>query len=376
MNAVLQIQTMPKKTRLTDLDIHILSLVDKAANQRTLIIKNSNIPAGTPEIERTILIRKVDEDAKKIYSIVYAPGELDAHGEYADKSEVEKACYGFMRKSKNNSVDTQHDCVIDKDCFVAENWIVRKGDALFPDKKDLNAWAVCIKVDNDEIWQKIKKGEITGVSMWGTGKKIEEDGSVEKAGFYEMAKSFFTDGVDPVVKEFEDRMKRYELKTACDALSCEVFSVLHNDLLSIKERQEEVLAVAEQFIDYVDEIEIAKELIAKEGRTLSNKNLSAIRTALKNLNDILAAADSKEEKVEKLKKSIVEKTEKTAAEDAGNKSEVAKTEKETIAELTEKNKTLAEQVAKLKGESKGSDQEPEAGSGDQKPVKKAFNWLG
>jgi hypothetical protein len=361
--------------RLTDVDIHILSLVDKAANQRSLIIKNA-IPSGASELDRTCVIRKIDEDLRRIYSIVYAPGQTDAHGEYMTKDDVREACYGFMRKSRTGNVDTQHDCVVDKDCHVVENWLVRKNDEIFPDKTDLDAWSVAMEIKNDEIWDKIKKGEITGVSMWGTGKKIQEEESVEK-GFYEIAKNFFTGGSDPVVKEFEDRIKRYELRTACDALTGEIYNVISNDLLSLKERQAEVVAVAEQFIEYVDEIEIAKQIIEKEGRTLSNKNLTAVRAALKNLNDILTAADSKEEKVEKLKKSIVEKKKETpSAEAGGNKADetVVKSDKEK--ELEALVKSQKEEIEKLKSESRGSEQEPEPGSGDQKPVKKSFNWLG
>lgn len=369
--------------RLTNLDIHILSLVDKAANKRQLIIKNLNLPESSIELDKVCQIRKVDDEKRMVYSVVYPANEIDAHGEFATASDVEKACHNFMRKSKTGNVDTQHNLVTDQDCFVAENWIIRKGDELFPEETDLDGWASGIKVENDEIWQKIKKGEITGVSMWGFAEKVEEDEDGNVAKFMKHIKKFFheDDEITVVSKDFSERLKRYEMRNVVEAVTSEYFSVINNDMQSLDERKQTLIDVSAEFVTKLSEIEVAKSLIEKEGRTLSGKNLKAIQTALTNLKQLLDAADKNKEQVEKLKKSIVENAqpnsgtpESGAGSPAPETTPVAKSTDERIADLEALAKKQAEIIEKLSGESNGSQQDPE--SPEQTPVAKStISWL-
>lgn len=157
--------------RLKNIDVEWISLVKKGANKRPVIFKSGDKDPAAPEL-RTIPIQKIDEEKRMIFGIVYAPDDVDTQGEYANAEDIEAAAHAFMKDLKNARIDKQHN-ETPEEAFVAESWIVRKGDPLFSDEKE-GAWAVGIKVEDDDLWKSAKAGEIGGLSMGGTADKIVE----------------------------------------------------------------------------------------------------------------------------------------------------------------------------------------------------------
>ncbi len=157
--------TMKAKRRIKKLYVHHISLVEKGANLRGIIYKAEKQP-DLPEFNKTIEIRKTNDEEHMVYGIVYAPDEVDAHGDIATAEVIKDASERFMRAKNIDKIDRQHDLVNDNG-FVAETWIVKSGDPMFPD--DAGAWAVGIKVTNEETWKAIKKGDIGGLSMGAQG---------------------------------------------------------------------------------------------------------------------------------------------------------------------------------------------------------------
>lgn len=155
--------------KLKKIDVGFISLVDKGANRKRLIFKNRD--CGALAIEKTIVIKKTDEEQRMVFCIVYSPDEIDTQGDFAPASVIKEAAYNFMRCARTNNVDKQHDFIPDEG-FVAESWLVKENDPVFPSETS-GSWAVGIKVENDETWQLIKEGEITGLSL--AGLAVTED---------------------------------------------------------------------------------------------------------------------------------------------------------------------------------------------------------
>jgi hypothetical protein len=155
-----------KKRKLKNLKVSYVSLVDKGANQKQIICKMADSGSFVKSFD---IIRK-DEAKKMVYGIVYAPDQVDAHGDFADAETIEKASQEFMRSLKIHNIDKQHN-LEKQQAFVAENWIVRKGDELFPE--ETGAWAQGIKIEDEELWKACECGEITGLSLYGEA-EIEE----------------------------------------------------------------------------------------------------------------------------------------------------------------------------------------------------------
>ena len=157
--------------RLQNINVEWISLVKKGANKRSVIFKSADGDPSAPEL-RNIAIEKIDEEKRMIFGIVYAPDDLDTQGEYAKAEDIEKAAHAFMKNLRNDRIDKQHN-ETPEGAFVAESWIVREGDPLFKDEK-VGAWAVGIKVEDDDLWKAAKDDEIGGLSMGGTADKIVE----------------------------------------------------------------------------------------------------------------------------------------------------------------------------------------------------------
>lgn len=107
------------------------------------------------------VFKNVAEAKRIVWAEVYAPDRPDADKEFMRAPEIEKMAYHFMRSMKLDSVDSQHDNVLVDGCCVVESFIARKGDPDFIE----GAWVVGMHVNNDDMWEKICKGEINGFSI-------------------------------------------------------------------------------------------------------------------------------------------------------------------------------------------------------------------
>lgn len=111
--------------------------------------------------QQTAVFKAVQEDQRLVFAEVYAPNRPDSDGEFMDVQGVRDAAYKFMKAMKLDSIDSAHNNELVEGCCIVESFIARKGDPMFIE----DAWVVGMHVDNDEMWAKIKKGEINGFSM-------------------------------------------------------------------------------------------------------------------------------------------------------------------------------------------------------------------
>jgi len=102
-----------------------------------------------------------EPEQQLVFGEVYAPDRVDSGGDYMLAEDIQKAAYRFMKNQRLNQVDCQHGNVLVKGATIVESFIARKGDPLFIP----GSWVVGMHIDNDEMWQKIKKGEINGFSL-------------------------------------------------------------------------------------------------------------------------------------------------------------------------------------------------------------------
>lgn len=151
---------MKAKRKLKNVVVDFISLVHRGANRKTIIYK-----ADGGEKSRHISIRKIDNDKHLVYGIVYSPNEVDSQGDCAPKEVIREMSYGFMKAGKLNNIDKQHNYSAGYG-FIAESWLTKQNDPVFPDEKE-GSWAVVIKVEDNALWDDIKDGKITGLSMAG-----------------------------------------------------------------------------------------------------------------------------------------------------------------------------------------------------------------
>tara|TARA_R110000764_G_scaffold134543_1_gene222605 strand:+ start:125 stop:730 length:606 start_codon:yes stop_codon:yes gene_type:complete len=121
---------------------------------------------------------KIDEDKRLLIAPALIPNKqifrMDEKGEdfyvYFSKDTIKQASELFLKNSYQKNATLEHQLEIE-DIFVVESWIkegavdksVNYGFQDLPN----GTWFVTMKVENDEIWQKVKDGEVKGFSIEG-----------------------------------------------------------------------------------------------------------------------------------------------------------------------------------------------------------------
>ena len=160
-----------KAYEITDAEISFVSLVDKAANKKTFLITKAD--NGTVNWESNSRIIKTDNDTHHVTGIVYEPNAEDSQGEFMTEEEITKACYWFAKNG--NDVDVQHSFKSEEGVSIVENWVAKADFTVGEETIKKGTWLITAEVQNDDIWDKITKGEITGFSMGGRAKHSSED---------------------------------------------------------------------------------------------------------------------------------------------------------------------------------------------------------
>lgn len=149
---------------LKDLSVSFLSLVARPATGKGLTLKSDN-PA---ERFTTFDLVVKNDEMMRAYGIVYSPGQVDAHGDSADADTIRRAQAEFMREGRLKNIDVEHSFNAEQ-AYVAESWLVRKGDPLFPGEPE-GSWAAGIQIGDPDIWRQLKAGDLTGISLAGVAR--------------------------------------------------------------------------------------------------------------------------------------------------------------------------------------------------------------
>ena len=177
------------KKKLSDIRIEFISLVENPANGMEIVWKSKEPRkenAADISIYRDLditakdaaRIAKTDDEKHLVFATVYEPDTVDSQGDFAEADEIEKAAHLFLGEYRQEFVDTEHNQRMNGS-IVVESFIKRGSVEEYPDTKD-GAWCVVIKVRDVDTWDKIKNGEIAGVSMFGSAMKTEVEKTAEK----------------------------------------------------------------------------------------------------------------------------------------------------------------------------------------------------
>lgn len=160
-----------KAREIFDAKIQFVSLVDAAANKRKFLMTKAK--DGTCSFVNYGRILKADNESHYVTGIVYEPMTEDTDGEFMTAEEIRKAAYYYVKNSEN--VDIQHSFEPDKSCSVVESWIAKADFSYGGQDVKEGTWLMTVEVTDDDLWDKIQKGEITGFSMGGICMSSEED---------------------------------------------------------------------------------------------------------------------------------------------------------------------------------------------------------
>ena len=321
---------MPKKIakayEISNARINFVSLVNKAANKHQFLIVKAD--DGNATFQTFGRIVKADTESHYVTGIVYEPMVEDSQGNYMTEEEIAKAAHWFMKNE--GSVDIQH-CFKKADgCEVVESYVAKSDMEIDGQPIKKGTWLMTMEISNADVWDSISKGDITGYSMGGVGAYSLEDVELPvekqeepKGIFKKLAKAMGFEVVEKgaVKNQYNRRIKSDNFYTAWSALS----NVLDGEKFNPETGQYEygytddedvIRAALSDFNDIVTNlltgnVSIVKSLekaakeapapIIKAGKSLSSKNLSALKGIHESLGSFLS--DFEEEPENNINKS-------------------------------------------------------------------------
>ncbi|HBU81754.1 MAG TPA: terminase [Paenibacillus sp.] len=346
--------------KMKDAKITHLSLVDKGANGVPFAIIKA---AGKNAIQKQVQIAKVDDTKQIVIGVVYQPDVEDSHGDMMDAVEIEKAAHLFMEGQHTYNIDKQHDLDADKG-YVVESYIAPCDMEIGDQVIAKGSWVAGVKVTDDDTWEDIQKGEITGFSMFGVGKReeVEDEEEVSK-GLLHNIKKAINSALSPIVKgvvadKYNKNRKKREFWAAQDALNDVLFrwdsweSGMETDPEVIREALQDFVEIAQDVLvqeDIVKAIGKPPEAIAKAGKKISASNLQHIDEAIATLTDL--------------------KNKTAPADDEGQEEEddlkpedIAKAVQAAVSPIVKQMEVLAADVTELKKQDGEGDSDPNAGT--------------
>lgn len=163
----------------SDLEVNYVSLVEDPAIQRDFMAFSEQKPfkfetdearriVTGPAMLANIPIYRRDKKGNEFYVVF-------------DADTIEKIAVKFFQKGYQRNINLMHEQDTDVEGGVIfESWIVDSERGILPMKgyedAENGSWFVSMKIENEEVWDQVMKGEFKGFSVEGifTMKSIDE----------------------------------------------------------------------------------------------------------------------------------------------------------------------------------------------------------
>ena len=167
--------------------INAISFVEFPAIEENFIALN----------EHKVEMKTIDEDKRLVIGLALVPNKLiyrrNRGFEYNitfSEQTVRKASEKYLKSLKLHNTTVAHETEVDG-VFLTESWIVENPlldkTAVYGLDAPKGAWAVSMRVENDDLWERIKKGDYLGFSIEGMFTEQEEFSKAEIDAMEEIA---------------------------------------------------------------------------------------------------------------------------------------------------------------------------------------------
>jgi len=117
-------------------------------------------------------IVKVAPEKHLVYGEVLVPETEDAQGDVISADVIEDAAHDFLVNSRR--IDVQH-AFLSSRCFPVESFIAPTSFHLGDHLVKKGTWVLVTKIFDEEIWKKVKNGELRGYSIRGIAEEVPLD---------------------------------------------------------------------------------------------------------------------------------------------------------------------------------------------------------
>jgi len=165
------------------LGVNAVSLVDYPAIEDDFIaLKADDVKLAAVNNERRMVygallipdkeILRIDEETQEEYFVVFP------------RDVIEAIAHKFMRTNSHHSATVMHEAAV-TGCVMVESWIKEgaedKSIALGLTAQPDGTWYGGMKIDNNQMWEEVKQGNLRGFSIEGFFRDMSEKLSMEAA---------------------------------------------------------------------------------------------------------------------------------------------------------------------------------------------------
>lgn len=115
-------------------------------------------------------VAKAEEEQRYVLGVMLEPDIVDSQGDTYDAATIERAAHLYLTKFRNAGL--MHQQLVNNMVELVESYIAPMdlvfGDVTIPK----GTWLAAYKIYDDEIWAAVKSGELTGLSIGGTARKV------------------------------------------------------------------------------------------------------------------------------------------------------------------------------------------------------------
>ena len=154
-----------------ELAIDCISLVSAPAIEENMVYMS--------KAKNNLTLAKVDEDKRELISPALIPlkniyrYDADTDSDYYvyfSKDTVKNCAYSFLKNNNHHKATLEHQDRV-SGVLTVESWIIEdpKVDKsrLYGFELKKGTWMVKMKIENKELWEKVKSGDIKGLSIEG-----------------------------------------------------------------------------------------------------------------------------------------------------------------------------------------------------------------
>lgn len=124
-------------------------------------------PAATQQVQKTADFVAKNMDEQIVTAPVLIPDREDRHGDVIPKENIEEVAYKFLADYQNIDImHTLENIGVPVESYLAPTDLTFDVDGQSKEVPQ-GSWMLSVKVQNEEVWQAVKRGELTGFSIYG-----------------------------------------------------------------------------------------------------------------------------------------------------------------------------------------------------------------
>lgn len=187
----------------SDVEVSFVALVDKPAIERNFLAFNKQLLFALDEEKRIISGPAMVAD-----SLIYRKDEQGEYNVFFSAETIKQIALKFFKKDYHKNLNLFHDASLSLEgVTIFESFVSDASRGVLPMAgfKDLpdGTWFISAKVENDEVWNKIKSGEVKGFSVEGIFSYVKKVQNATGSGNSHLYKSDFMGNVIDMLKDLK-----------------------------------------------------------------------------------------------------------------------------------------------------------------------------